>query len=86
MFLVQFIRFRRGVPEVVRTIRVAAADGSAALERAKSLVGTGSWPMRTDALCVMDDGGRKLIGWTVPAATAQPLPVPGRQGRNYTPL
>ena len=53
-FLVQFIRFRRGVREVVRTLPIAAADGVAALERAKGRIGTGSWPMNTDALRVMD--------------------------------
>ena len=31
------------------------------------------WPTRTDALRVMDDGGRTLLDWTVPAATAQPV-------------
>ena len=31
-FLVQFIRFRRGVPEVIRTLYLAAAEGSSALE------------------------------------------------------
>ena len=57
-FMVQFIRFRRGAPEVVRTLHVAAADKSTALARVKSLVGTASWPPRPDALRVMDDGGR----------------------------
>ena len=73
-FLVQFIRFRRGVPEVIRTLQLAAADGSSALARAKSLVGTASWPMRTDSLRVMDDGGRTLINWIVPVAPAQSSP------------
>ena len=54
-FLVQFIRFRRGVPEVVRTLPIAAADGIAALEHVKGRVGTGSWPMNADALRVMGD-------------------------------
>jgi hypothetical protein len=71
-FMVQFIRFRRGAPEVVRTLHVAAADESTALARVKSLVGTASWPPRPDALRVMDDGGRTLINWVVPVATAQP--------------
>ena len=71
-FLVQFIRFRRGVPEVIRTLHLAAAEGSSALARAKGLVGTASWPMRTDGLRVMDEGGRTLINWIVPVAPAQP--------------
>ena len=72
IFQVQFRRFRRGVPEVIRTIPVAAANGSAALTRARSVAGTRFWPPRTDALRVMDDGGRTLIDWVVPIATAQP--------------
>ena len=84
-FLVQFIRFRRGVPEVIRTLTLAAADASAALARAKRLV-VGSWPSRTEALRVMDDGGRTLINWIVPVATAQPvayLPVVSLRERTY---
>ena len=73
-YMVQFIRFRRGVPEVVRTLHLAAAEESTALAQAKRLVGTASWPTRTDALRVMDDGGRTLINWVVPVATAQPAP------------
>jgi hypothetical protein len=71
-FLVQFIRFRRGVPQVVRTLPIAAADGAAALERAKGCIGTGSWPMNTDALRVMDDGGRTVLDWIVPVPAEQP--------------
>ena len=65
-FLVQFKRLRRGVPEVVRTTSFAAVDGAAALAHAKSLAGTRHWPVRTDAVRVMDDGGRTLLEWTVP--------------------
>ena len=72
-FLVQFKRFRRGVPEVIGTLPIAAADGAAALAFARSLAGMRRWPTRTDALRVMDDGGRTLLDWTVPAATAQPV-------------
>jgi hypothetical protein len=75
-FLVQFIQFRRGVPEVSRTLQLAATDAMAALARAKGRLGAGAWPRRTDALRVMDDGGRTLIDWVVPAApvvTAQPI-------------
>jgi len=71
-FMVQFLRFRRGVPEVVRTLHLAATEESMALAQAKTLVGTASWPTRTDALRVLDDGGRTLINWAVPVATAQP--------------
>ena len=72
-FLIQFKRFRRGVPEVIGTLPIAAADGAAALAFARSLAGMRRWPSRTDALRVMDDGGRTLLDWTVPVATAQPV-------------
>jgi hypothetical protein len=36
-FLVQFIRFRRGVPEAIRTLPFAVADAANALARAKGL-------------------------------------------------
>jgi hypothetical protein len=67
-FLIQFKRFRRGVPEVIGTLPIAAADGPAALAFARSLAGMRRWPSRTDALRVMDDGGRILLDWTVPVA------------------
>ena len=57
-YLVQFKRFRRGVPEVIGTLPIAAANGAAALAFARSLAGMRRWPTRTDALRVMDDGGR----------------------------
>jgi len=82
-FVVQFIRLRRGVPEVVHTLRVVAADASAAMARAKRLVSTRSWPMRTDGMRVMDDGGRTLIDWMAPTTAAQPtapsLGAPSRE-------
>ena len=71
-FLVQFKRLRRGVPEVIRTMSFAAVDGAAALAHAKGLAGTRYWPVRTEALRVMDDGGRTLLDWTVPPVTVQP--------------
>jgi len=80
-FLVQFKRFRRGVPEVIGTLPIVAADGAAALAFAQSPAGMRRWPSRTDALRVTDDGGRTLLDWTVSVATAQPVtpsptPVP----------
>jgi hypothetical protein len=63
-FLIQFKRFRRGVPEVIGTLPIAAIDGAAALASARSLAGMRRWPARTDALRVMDDGGRTLLDWT----------------------
>ncbi len=66
-FLVQFIRFRRGTPEVIRTLSVAAEDAQDALTRARSVIGTASWPLQTEALRVMDNGGRTLLDWKMPA-------------------
>ena len=71
-FLVQFKRFRRGVPEVIRTLSLSTIDGAAALAFTRSLAGTRHWPPRTDALRVMDDGGRTLLDWTVPVVPPQP--------------
>ncbi|WP_147023032.1 hypothetical protein [Microvirga aerophila] len=72
-FLIQFKRFRRGVPEVIGTVPITAVDGAAALAFARSLAEMRHWPTWTDALRVMDDGGRTLFDWTLPAATAQPV-------------
>jgi hypothetical protein len=69
---VQFKRLRRGVPEVIRELYVPSVDGDAALAAAQRLIGTRHWPVRTDALRVMDDGGRTLLDWIVPAASQQP--------------
>jgi hypothetical protein len=80
-FLVQFKRYRRGVLEVIQTLPIAAINGNAALAFARSPTGMRHWPTRTDALRVMDEGGRTLLDWAVPAVIAQPatnspLPVP----------
>jgi hypothetical protein len=78
-FLVQFKRIRRGVPEVIGTLPIAAADRAAALALVQSLAGERRWPTRTDALRLMDDGGRTLHDWAAPAATATPVAYsPGR--------
>jgi hypothetical protein len=71
-YLVQFKRIRRGVPEVIGTLPITAADSAAALALVQSLAGKRRWPTRTDALRLMDDGGRTLHDWAVPVATAQP--------------
>ena len=70
-FIVQFRRLRRGVPEVIRELHIPSVDGAAALAAAQGIVGTRHWPVRTDALRVMDDGGRTLLDWTVPAGIPQ---------------
>ena len=71
-FLVQFKRFRRGVPEVIRTLSLSTIDGAAAMTFARSLAGTRHWPPRTDALRVIDDSGRTLLDWVVPVVLTHP--------------
>jgi hypothetical protein len=71
-FIVQFKRLRRGVPEVIRELHVPSVDGAAALAAGQGIIGTRHWPVRTDALRVMDDSGRTLLDWTVPAGIQQP--------------
>jgi hypothetical protein len=68
MFLVQFRRLRRGVPEVVRTTSSATGNCAAALASGRRFAGTRHWSAQTNALRVMDDGGRTLLDWTVPGA------------------
>jgi hypothetical protein len=46
--------------------------GTPSLAAAQGIIGTRHWPVRTDALRVMDDGGRTLLDWTVPAGIQQP--------------
>jgi hypothetical protein len=72
-YMIQFRRLRRGIPEVIRTLSFDAVDGAAALASAQSLAGTRHWPVRADSLRVMDDHGRTLLDWVVPAGL--PLPV-----------
>jgi hypothetical protein len=73
-FHVQFVRFRRGEPEVIRTLHIEATDGAAALARVTCGIGMGTWPMNTAALRVMDDGGRTVLDWMVPSSSHEPLP------------
>ena len=65
IFIFQFVRFRRGVPEVIGQRRCEAADETAALARAKTLVGTSDWPSSAEAVRVLDDGGRRLSDWRI---------------------
>ena len=65
-YFVQFIRFRRGEPEAIRTMQVEADDSEAAIAQVQGRVGTGTWPMNTEALRVLDQGGRTVLQWKVP--------------------
>ncbi len=75
-FHVQFVRFKRGEPEVIRTLSLEAADGCAALARVTDRTGVGTWPMNTAALRVMDHSGRTVLDWMVPSPSGEPLPAP----------
>ena len=75
-YMIQFRRLRRGIPEVIRTLPFEAIDGAAALASAQSLAGTRHWPVRADSLRVMDDSGRTLLDWAVPAGLAPPVASP----------
>jgi len=70
IFILQFVRFRRGVPEVIGQRRCEAADDTAALGRAKTLVGTSDWPSIAEAVRVLDDGGRRLSDWRIRESSA----------------
>jgi hypothetical protein len=70
IFIFQFVRFRRGVPEVIGQRRCEAADDAAALARAKTLVGTSDWPSTAEAVRVLDDGGRTLADWRIGESSA----------------
>jgi len=70
IFHFQFIRFRRGVPEVISQRRCEALEERAALARAKTLVGTSDWPSRAEAVRVLDDGGRTMSDWRIGVSSA----------------
>jgi len=72
IFHFQFIRFRRGVPEVISQRRCEALGERAALARAKTLVGTSDWPSRAEAVRVLDDGGRTMSDWRIGVSNAPP--------------
>jgi hypothetical protein len=64
MALMQFLRLRRGVSEVVHTVDFDG-DASAARAEGTRLVGRGRWPARADALRAVDDCGRTLMKWDI---------------------
>ena len=74
MALMQFLRLRRGVSEVVHTVDFDG-DASAVLAEGARLVRRGRWPARADSLRAIDDCGRTLMDWSVPFASDPPRSV-----------
>ena len=79
IFSFQFVRFRRGVPEVIGERRCDAPDQTAALARARRLVGTSDWPARaeavrdaiTRAITTLPEQLRRSLTWDQGAEMAQ---------------
>ena len=62
-FIIQFVRFRRGVPEVIRTVPLLALDAKAAQAEVKALAGTSQLPYRAEAVRLLDDSGHAITQW-----------------------
>ena len=71
MPLLQFLRLRRGVFEVVHTVDFEG-DTSAVLAEGARLVGRGRWPGRADGLRAVDQCGRTLMRWELGVDADQP--------------
>jgi len=71
MSLIQFLRLKRGVPEVILTVDFEG-DASALVAEGARLVRRGRWPAQADGLRAVDQYGRILMSWDVPADAYQP--------------
>ncbi len=71
MALMQFIRLRRGVSEVVHTVHFDG-DASAVLAEGARLVRRGRWPGRADGVRAVDQCGRTLMRWELAVDADQP--------------
>jgi hypothetical protein len=83
MAFIQFLRLRRGVSEVVHTIRFRG-NASALLAEGARLVARGRWPARADGLRAIDERGRTLMKWHLVADVDQPcsaMPVTASRRR-----
>jgi hypothetical protein len=74
MALIQFLRLRRGVSEVVHTVDFAG-NASAALAEGARLVRRGRWPARADGLRAVDDCGRTLMKWDIAVDVDRPTSI-----------
>ena len=64
MALMQFLRLRRGVSEVVHTFNFRG-DVRALLAEGARLVREGRWPAGADSLRAVDEYGRTLMTWNI---------------------
>ena len=71
MALMQFLRLRRGVSEVVHTVDFEG-DVSAVLAEGARLVRRGRWPARADGLRALDQCGRTLMRWEMAENADEP--------------
>jgi hypothetical protein len=71
MALMQFMRLRRGVSEVVHTVDFDG-DASAVLAEGARLVRRGRWPARAGTLRALDQCGRTLMRWELAVHADQP--------------
>ena len=74
MALMQFLRLRRGVSEVVHTVDFDG-DASALLVEGARLIRRGRWPARADGLRAVDQCGRTLMRWDLAVDADQPSPT-----------
>ena len=63
-FLVQFLRFRRGVGEPFRTLSITAENCEAAEANVRQLVANNNWPLRAEAARIINEAGRRCREWT----------------------
>jgi hypothetical protein len=70
MPLIQYLKLKRGVPEVILTVDFEG-NASAVLAEGVRLVRSGCWPAQADGLRVIDQYGRILMSWDIPAEAYQ---------------
>ena len=81
MALLQFLRLRRGVLEVVHTV-VFEGEASATLAEGARLVAGGRWPDRADSLRAIDQWGRTLMRWDLAVKADRPTAALLARGAN----
>jgi hypothetical protein len=74
---VQFLRIRRGVPEVISERTFPGDDEQAASEWAVGVSGSGAWPSQARAVRILGENGRTVVPTMIKAQTT----YPGRNSR-----